>query len=217
LEICRKAGMPTDKRRSTRLMNVRPHEAMTADTALVDRATHGDVTAFEALYRANNERIYNFARQIVLSDSDAADVVQESFVRAWRSLGKLRDGSAFTPWLYRIALTRCRELLSSRSRRAEVSIHAEAGEAAERQELAGDGPDPEACLLDGEVSEALRKALSTLSADHRAVIALHHLEEMEVADVADTLGIARGTVMSRLARARAALRRKLAPYVEDQQ
>jgi RNA polymerase sigma-70 factor, ECF subfamily len=192
------------------MMVVRADNVASGEAVLVKQAKAGDVASFEALYRAYSRRIYNFARQVVGSDADAADVAQETFVRAWKSLPRLRDELAFCGWLYRIALNQSNGVLSRR-KRAEVSFD---GESPELCSIATNEVGPEDAALDSETTAVLDKAISELSPEHRAAVAMHHLQGMDVADVARALCVPQGTILSRLARARAVLRRKLAPYLE---
>jgi len=184
----------------------------TPESELVRLARAGDVSAFEALYRAYNDRIYNFARRVTGSPEDAGDVTQETFIRAWNSLRSLRDDGTFCAWLHRIALNRCRDVMNRRNRRGSVSIDdREEGETIQLEDPDG---GPEESLISGEVGDAVRRAVDSLSEDHRLVVTLHHIEGLDVESVAGVLNLPRGTVMSRLSRAREALRRKLSPYVE---
>lgn len=185
---------------------------MTPESELVRLARAGDVSAFEALYRAYNDRIYNFARRVIGSPEDACDVTQETFIRAWNSLRSLRDDGTFCAWLHRIALNRCHDAMKQRKRRASVSIDGE--QEGETIQIEDDAAGPEESLISGEVGDAVRRAVDSLIEDHRLVVTLHHIEGLDVESVADILELPRGTVMSRLSRAREALRRKLSPYVE---
>jgi RNA polymerase sigma-70 factor (ECF subfamily) len=143
-------------------------------------------------------------------------VVQETFIRAWQALPKLRSDDAFRSWLYSIALSRSREMLSKQSKRRESSTEFEPGEeSSPDRQIASHDDGPEPMVLKAEAKAAVEKALVELSDEHRSVVAMHHLEDMDVSDVARILGIPQGTVLSRLARARAVLRRKLAPYMEN--
>jgi len=184
------------------------------DRELVARAKTGDVSAFEALYRRYNDRLYNFVRQLELSPEDAADIVQDSFIRAWKALPSLREDAMFGSWLHRIALNRGRDAMRSRSRRP-VAEMADPSPSGVSFEIPDESPGPEQELIADDVGAAVRRAIGTLSEDHRLVITMHHLEEMDVQAISDALRVSRGTVMSRLSRAREALRRKLAPYVEE--
>lgn len=185
------------------------------DTELAAQAKAGDVPAFEALYRRYNTRVFNFARQLSLSNEDAADVVQEAFIRAWNSLPSLRDETVFGTWLHRIVLNAGRDLLKKRGRAHQWSIEELAQRDSAAIEIPGGAPSPERVLLSSETDEAVRRAIASLAEDHRLVVTMHHLEGMGVESIARILGISRGTVMSRLSRAREILRRKLIPYVEE--
>jgi RNA polymerase sigma-70 factor (ECF subfamily) len=192
----------------------------TAETELVERAKAGDIPAFEALFRQYNARIYNFAKQVTGSAEDAGDAVQETFIRAWHSLPDLRSVETFGVWLHRIALNYCRDIVKRRGRRFAVSldtpIDGDDGEPL-AIDIESDDPGPEESLISAETQRAIRRALSSLSSDHRLVVTMHHLEGMDVQSIAGILGISKGTVMSRLSRARDVLRRKLIPYVEGDQ
>ena len=194
----------------------RPTER-TAESELVRLARAGDVAAFEALYRAYNDRIYNFAKRVTGSAEDAGDVTQETFVRAWKSLPKLREDGTFSVWLHRIALNRCRDVLKKHRREGTVSIDCpqtdDEGQEMQTQ-LQSDLPGPEEALFEGEMQSAVRRAVDSLSEEHRLVVTMHHFEGLDVESVAKILNVPRGTVMSRLSRAREALRRKLSGYIE---
>lgn len=185
------------------------------DRELAAQAKAGDVPAFEALYRRYNTRVFNFARQLSLSNEDAADVVQEAFIRAWNSLPSLRDETVFGTWLHRIVLNAGRDLLKKRGRTHQSSIEELAQRDSAYAEIPGGASSPERVLLSSEMDEAVRRAIASLAEDHRLVVTMHHLEGMGVESIARILGISRGTVMSRLSRAREILRRKLIPYVEE--
>lgn len=186
----------------------------TSEFELVKSAKAGDVTAFEALYRAYNDRIYNFARRATGSADDAADVTQDTFVRAWNALTKLRDEDTFGVWLHRIALNRSRDAIKRRARCAEVSTDCPPSEHDEPIQIESGEPGPEETFISTEVRNAVRQAVDSLNDEHRLVVTLHHIEGLDVESVASILGVPRGTVMSRLSRARETLRRKLSPYVQ---
>lgn len=190
-----------------------------AESKLVQQARTGNVQAFESLYRLYNDRIYNLAKQVTCSTEDAGDVVQETFIRAWNSLPDLRSDGTFGIWLHRIALNRCRDILKKRARQSTASLdnrQADSdGDSIETQ-FESDLPNPEQVLVSMEVRNAVRRAVDTLSAEQRAVVTMHHMEGMDVESIASILSVPKGTVMSRLSRARKVLRRKLAPYVEGE-
>ena len=184
------------------------------ETELVRSAKAGDVPAFEALYRAYNDRIYNFARRVTGSAEDAGDVAQDTFIRAWNSLRRLRDDKTFGVWLHQIALNRSRDAIKRRAKCPSVSLDCPLTEQGETIQIESPDAGPEEAFISTEVGRAVRQAVDSLSEEHRLVVTLHHIEGMDVESVASMLGVPRGTVMSRLSRAREALRRKLSPYVQ---
>jgi RNA polymerase sigma factor (sigma-70 family) len=169
----------------------------TAGSSLVELARAGDAAAFEALVRNRTDAMYRLSLAIVGNETDAADALQESLIGAWRHLPSLRDAERFEVWLERIVVNTCRMALRTRSRRKvrEIPIDhldREAGRSGERDDAA-----------------TLRMALAGLSADHRAVLALHYFEDRPVAEIAAVLGIPAGTAKSRLFKARGALVRAI--------
>lgn len=167
------------------------------DEDLVERAAGGDVDAFEALVAARLNRAVRTASAILGSEADAHDVVQESFVAAWRHLPKLRDLARFDAWLNRTIVNRCRDALRRRRRSREVALEG----ALELPSGASPGS--------GDGMAALTVAFERLSVDHRHLLVMHHLHRVPVADLARELGIPEGTTKWRLHAARAALTRAL--------
>ncbi len=187
------------------------------EAELVQRARAGDISAFETLYRAYNERIYNFAKRMTGSAEDAGDVTLETFVRAWNALPRLRADETFGVWLHRIAVNRCHDIMKKQARQAAFSLDAAQAGAdgiPMRTEIEHPGPTPEQEVVTGEVQDAVRRAVDSLAPIHRLVVTMHHMEGMDVEEISAVLDVPKGTVMSRLSRAREALRRKLSPYVE---
>lgn len=183
---------------------------------LVLRARSGDVSAFEELYRSHQAGIYAFILSQVRSRETAADLTQDAFVRAWESLRRLRQPGAFRGWLHRIAANLVRDQVKSGRARLEIPQSALAeGEDGWGPEFAGQGASTiEDESVAAEVRSAVWEALDELSAEQRAAVVMHHLEEMSVNEIARAAGVRPGTIMSRLARARETLRRRLAPIVE---
>ncbi len=174
-----------------------------AETGLLLRARQGDETAFDALVEAYFDRIYNFNLRYLGQPDAAADVTQETFLRAWRSLRKWRAESAFTTWLYSIALNVCKSHLRKHSRfpRANPSME---NDPLERLSDEAQGPDSQ--VLRQERSEAVLQAILRLPPDMRAVLVLRDLQQASYEEIGEVLGLKLGTVKSRLNRARLALR-----------
>ena len=180
---------------------------------LVLHARSGSPEAFEAIYRACQAGIYTFILSQVREPEAAADLTQQTFVRAWQSLPRLRQTGAFRGWLHRIAMNLIRDEAKSGRVRLEVQA-SELGNSdwAERGSALEEGPE-EAALRD-ELRRRVWEALALLPAEQRAVVVLHHLEGLPVTEIAAATGVRPGTVMSRLSRAREALRQRLSHYVE---
>lgn len=187
-----------------------------ADISLVRRAAQGDQHAFRALYEQHERAIFNLVYRLLRDREEAADLTQEVFVRAYRSLRHLRAPEAFSSWLRRIAVNLCQDHIKAR-RVPTVSLHLPAtvdGDSAER-DLPDESADVPTHVLEQELQQVVHRAVAALSVDHRTVVTLHHLQGMGVTEIADILGISVGTVKSRLSRARDELKRRLRPYVEE--
>ena len=174
--------------------------------AVVVRVRAGDTDAFEALVTAYQKQIYNLTLRYVSSPEDAADLTQEAFLRAFRSLDSFRGDSRFSVWLYRLATNVCIDLLRSRGRGSASSLTVE-NEDEEAEEL--DVPDarfePQKELERRELRRAVQAGLQTLSDDAREIVILRELEGLSYAEIGERLGLEAGTVKSRLFRARKAL------------
>lgn len=184
---------------------------------IVSRARSGDMAAFEELYRSHQAGIFTFIRSQVRHREIAADLTQETFVRAWESLPRLRKPGAFRGWLHRIAANLVRDEVKSGRSRLEVTESTLLGDAeTPRQDApAPESDGPEQRLVNGELSRHVWSALEELSEEHRAAVVMHHMEGMSVEEIAQVMGVRPGTIMSRLSRAREALRHRLSRYVEE--
>jgi len=144
---------------------------------------------------------FRTAYVIARNAADAEEAAQDGFVKAWRSLGRFRQGAPFRPWLLRIVANEASNRRRSAGRRASLALRAAAEEPS-----GGAAPSPEAALLSGEQRAALVAAVDTLPDEQRDVVALRYFLDLSEEDVAETLGIPRGTVKSRTARALERLR-----------
>jgi len=188
------------------------------DILLIKRAQTGDVEAFGEIFTQTNKRIYNFLLHLSSDKELAADLTQETFIRAFKALKSLKSSDAFVSWLRRIALNLYRDEMKKPRLHTE-SITENPSEDGEDENVVKQIPDettnPERIATDKELQNVVREAISTLPEIHRTAVIMHHIEGMEVNEIAKTLKVRKGTVMSRLARARETLRRKLAFYVGD--
>ena len=171
------------------------------DAELIRKAKEGDVEAFCALV----QRYQVVALRVAypLTAGDAEDVVQDAIVKAYRSLHRFRDASAFRPWFLRIVANEARN-----SRRSAGRRHALALRSGDRGQAASE-PLPEDVSLSHERAQELAAALARLGDDDRLVLAYRWFAEMSEAEMAAALGCRPGTVKSRLSRAHERLRMQL--------
>jgi RNA polymerase sigma-70 factor (ECF subfamily) len=170
---------------------------------LVERARNGDVHAYDALVASRLGPTYRLAKAILGHSADAEDVTQEAFVQAWRTLPQLRESDRFDAWFGRVVVNTARMHLRRRTRVMTVSV----GDLELQDDPAFGRVD---VALDGvATSEALQKAIDRLTVDQRTILALHHLDERPLKEVAAIVGIPVGTAKWRLHEARTALKRAM--------
>jgi RNA polymerase sigma-70 factor (ECF subfamily) len=172
---------------------------------LVRAAQDGDEAAFAEIVRHFQRAVYRVAYALTRNASDADDLAQETFVRAYQAIGRFRVGEPLYPWLSRITVNLAYSLHRRRKRRPETSIEplVESG----HQWATGD--DPAERAAEAEQRERLAEAFAELSHEHQVVLTLRVVEDLPYEEMARTLGVPVGTVMSRLSRARAELRTRL--------
>jgi RNA polymerase sigma-70 factor (ECF subfamily) len=188
-----------------------------SDGELIRRAQRGDASAFETIYQRYHARLYRVLYGVTGNAADAADLTQEVFIRAYKELERLRADGNLYGWLRTTAVHLGIDLIRRRGTLRFDSLDAprenEEGESL-AFEIEDESANPHALLEARSLKEAIQKALTYLSPDHRAVVTMHYLEEIPVEEIAAQLEVPVGTIKSRLARAREALRRYLAPYME---
>lgn len=173
------------------------------------RAAGGDVAAFEELLSPRLTRLVRLAAAILGDDADARDAVQQACVHAWTELRRLRSPARFDAWLGRIVVNECRSALRSRGRRRTREAPVSGLSAATQHSVAAapdEGRGPEERI---EMRDQLERALESLEPDARVLLALHHLHDWSVADIASGSQLSIATVKWRLHRARQALRQAL--------
>jgi RNA polymerase sigma-70 factor (ECF subfamily) len=168
------------------------------EAQLVAGLRAGNDAAFEHLVRAYGGRLLAVTRRLLGHEEDARDAVQETFLRAFRSLGSFEGGSLLSTWLHRIAVNTALMKLRSRKRKPEEPIQAWT-----------ERPDDEAARR--EQSALVREAIDRLPEHYRTVLLLRDIEELGTSEVAEQLGVTPNAVKLRLHRARQALRTLLAP------
>jgi len=178
---------------------------MTGITDLRVRAAQkGDKAAFEAIVSEQHARLYHVCLRMMASPEDAADMMQEVWVKVWRNLPRFKGDSSLSTWLYRVAMNTCLDELRRRKKGAQVSMETLA-------ESGWEPTDPQAEeLLERSINrELLLSALSTLAEDYRAVLVLRDLQGMAYEEISAILNIPLGTVRSRLSRARKQMAKNL--------
>ena len=176
----------------------REQEAM-----IVRKVLQGDVNAFEKLVTEYEKAVYAIAQRMTGNPEDAADMTQETFIKAYNSLGSFRGDSKFSVWLYRIANNVCLDFLRSRSRKPTVSLSVEDDEGEETQlDVADESQSPELLLERGLTRDAVRRGLDTLPPDYKQILLLREIQGLSYEEIASALGIDLGTVKSRIFRAR---------------
>lgn len=186
------------------------------DELLIRRAQTGDRAAFNALVRKYEERAYKYAYRLTRDPEEAADVVAESFVRAYNAIKNFRSKSTFTTWLYRI-LTNCFLDLKKKDKgRFDVSLDASlASEETEVfRQIEDPGASPHEAAVSAERERRIERALTRLPEFQRAMVVMYHVEMMTYEEMAAALDLPVGTVKSRLNRARLNLRELLEKHGE---
>jgi RNA polymerase sigma factor (sigma-70 family) len=171
---------------------------------LVERAKKGDTGAYEVLVRTYQGVAQRTAYVVTGNAGDAEDAAQSAFIKAYYALGRFRSDAPFRPWLLKIVANEARNRRRSAGRREGLRLRLE--EDRPREDAA---PSPEAAVLAGEPRRVLVEALNSLKEDERRVIALRYFLDLSEKEMAAVMGVAKGTVKSRLSRAMKKLRAKL--------
>jgi RNA polymerase sigma-70 factor, ECF subfamily len=161
-----------------------------SDEVLIARIAQGDRLAMQVLYGRHHVRVFRFGLRLVRDEQVAEDLIGEVFLAVWRQAGKFEGRSAVSTWLF--AITRFKTLSALR-RRKDVELDDEAADPID---------DPEVAVQKKDTSNALRKCLTALTADHREIVDLVYYHEKSVEDVAEIVGVPENTVKTRLFYAR---------------
>ena len=186
------------------------------DSELVRRVQDGDRSAFDLLVLKYQHRIVKLVSRYVREPSEALDVTQETFLKAYRALPRFRGDSAFYTWIYRIAINTAKDHLVSLSRRPrEVDIENADGEPIGLDELQRSLDTPEHLLLTEEIRETILEAMRRLPDDLREAITLREVDGLSYDEIAQVMDCPIGTVRSRIFRAREAIDERLRPLLEN--
>jgi RNA polymerase sigma-70 factor (ECF subfamily) len=183
------------------------------DAAYVTMARAGDTAAFGVLVERHSRALFRLAFRMTGNEQDAEDVVQESFLRAYRQLSRFDERASFGTWLYRIVTNCSLDLVRSRRRRSEQIAPAEPEGEDPVLSLPSGDPTPERFALSSEVRGRVAEAMTELSAVERTAFVLRHYEGMGIEEMSRVLGCHPGAAKHSVFRAVQKLRRALEPVV----
>jgi RNA polymerase sigma-70 factor (ECF subfamily) len=183
------------------------------DAAAVARVRGGDREAFRVLVDRHSRDVFRLAFRMMGNEQDADDVVQETFLRAYRSLDRFEERSQFGTWIYRIAVNRCYDMLEKRNRGSELRVEnaREDDDPPLEERIASEGPTPERMLLSKEVRGKVQRVLDELTALERSAFVMRHFEGKPMEDIAKALGVQSSAAKQSVFRAVRKLRRELEP------
>ena len=191
---------------------------MTADTdrELVRRVQSGDRSAFDLLFLRHRHKIHGLVSRFVRREEEIDDVVQDSFIRAFRALPRFRLESAFYTWLYRIAVNTAKNHITAQKRRPNtVQSDFDELELAESTDSMREVADPANEYLTGELEVAIRRALQALPDDLRNAVTFREFDGLSYEQIAEIMDCPVGTVRSRIFRAREAIDKKIRFLIRD--
>jgi len=181
------------------------------DADLVARAQAGSLEAFDKLVDMHQARVYALARRILCNDDDAADVQQETFIRAWRSIKGFRHNSEFATWLHRITVNLC---ISRKRRKIPVAVTFD-------EDIGiweGEAPaelSPVQCMERTATAATLRQVMAAMPAHYRVLLVLREIEGRPFKEIAAILGCSEISAKTRASRARTMLRERMQPYLDE--
>ena len=186
------------------------------DIALVQRVQNGDKQAFNLLVQKYQYRIKHLVSRFIKDPVEQEDIVQESFIKAYRAISRFRGDSAFYTWLYRISVNTAKNYLVSSGRRPPVQdvdmddvVHTRGGDGLVEINA------PDKILENDQLVQAIKDSISSLPEELKQAIQLRELEGLSYEDIAEVMECPIGTVRSRIFRAREAIELAISGYVDD--
>jgi RNA polymerase sigma-70 factor (ECF subfamily) len=179
----------------------------------IERAQSGDSDAFRLLVEQHSRAVFRLAFRMTGNEQDAEDVVQETFLRAYRQLDKYEARASFSTWLYRIASNYSLDLIRMRKRHEDKRERGNAEDRDILQTLPVDTPGPDRLVYSGQVQERVNEALNELSPQERTAFVLRHFEGMSIDEIGTALGTGTNATKHSIFRAVQKLRRSLEPIV----
>jgi RNA polymerase sigma-70 factor, ECF subfamily len=186
------------------------------DRALVERVQKGDKRAFDLLVIKYQHRVLAVVNRFVRDSSEAQDVAQDAFIKAYRALPNFRGDSAFYTWIYRIAINTAKNYLVARNRRPPSSdVELEDAEFFAGSDAMHEMNTPERNFLRDELQAEIEQAFNNLPVDLRTAITLREMDGLSYEEIAEVMSCPVGTVRSRIFRAREAIDKHIKPLTED--
>ena len=190
-----------------------------SEVDLVKRCQAGETEAFDELVTRYRTRVFGMIYNMVHNEQDAWDLAQESFLKAWKSIGRFRGQSSFYTWIYRIVMNVTIDWLRKKQVKGGGAEFDDAIQLREIDPASKTVPNTEAlphqAMERDEIRTRIEKAIGQLSPEHRAVILMKEIDEMQYHEIAEALGCSIGTVMSRLFYARKKLQSLLRDVYEN--
>lgn len=187
-----------------------------SDGAAIERTVAGDGDGFRVLVERYSHVVFRLAYRMTGNAEDAEDVVQETFLRAYRAISTYDGRASFTTWLYRIASNYALDFLDKRRRRSEQQPPSRADEEQREWEVLADAPGPDRLAEGSQLQRRLQIAMGQLTAQERSAFVLRHFEELSIDDISETLGLGPAATRHSIFRAVQKMRRSLAPFVSSE-
>lgn len=185
------------------------------DRAAVAEVRAGNSEAFRDLVDRHGRRIFRLAYRMTGNEQDAEDIVQETFLRAYKQIGRFEMRSSFSTWLYRIAANCATDLLRQRPKRAAEAVVEDSQNRGGVDEVPSDGPTPEQVVFGNQVHERVADALGGLTRAERAAFVLRHFEGRSIEEIGRILGLRESATKHSVFRAVQKMRRALEPVVRS--
>jgi len=184
------------------------------DRAAVAQVLAGDEDAYRMLVERHSRSIFRLAYRMTANEQDAEDVVQETFLRAYRQLKRFESRSNFSTWLYRIAVNCSLDLIRKRRRQDDHPSDPPSEEDTMHQ-LRDEAPTPDRVVFGAEIQKKVDSVLSTLGPKERAAFSLRHFEGMSIEEIGAVLGLRQSAIKNSIFRAVQKLRQELKPVVNS--
>ncbi len=186
-----------------------------SEQQLVERAKNGDTKAFEELMKRTQTNIYNLGLRLLGNKEDAADLMQETYIKAYENLDRFEGRSSFSTWLYRIATNNAlMKLRKEKNKKVSIDELKKFGDKSYKIEISDWSENPSSYFKSAELKEVLQKAIDSLPPKYKSVFILHDVEGLPLAEVARILSLSVPAVKTRVHRSRMYLREKISEYIK---